>query len=202
MKGMGVNPFTTKIFIISGPSGSGKTTVIQELLRNEQVRNRICKTISYTTRRPRQGERDGEDYCFVSAGYFKKMIRRGFFLEWKRVLQNYYGTPRSYVAKARKERKHLLLCIDVKGALQVKDDRPKETVLIFIMPPSKTELRRRLKKRTTETPQEIRKRLSLAEKEIKMAKKYDYCIINDTLKSTVSLLEHIYIAEQYRRWTI
>lgn len=115
------------------------------------------------------------------------------------MLGNFYGTPKYFLSKAEQDKKHLLLCIDVKGALDIRKRYPTNAVLVFIVPPSEEELRHRLLHRTTESRQSLVERLNLARKEIKMAKKYDYCIINDTLKVSVAALEHICLAEEYRR---
>jgi len=155
------------------------------------MRALFLKTVSYTTRKKRHGEKEGRDYFFVAPAAFRRLIRRRFFLEWKKVLRHWYGTPRYFMAEARKQHKHLVLCIDVKGALQVKREHPSATVLIFILPPSLKELESRLLRRKSETAQTVRKRLQLAKREITIAKKYDYCIINSALGECVERLEAI-----------
>lgn len=187
--------FSSKIVIVSGPSGVGKTTIIRRLLQRRAMRTLFLKTVSYTTRKKRYGEKEGRDYFFVTPGTFRRLIRARFFLEWKRVLRHCYGTPRYFIAEAQKQHKHLVLCIDVKGALQVKRKHPFTTVLIFILPPSLKELENRLLRRKSETAQTVRKRLRLAKKEIPIAKKYDYCIINSTLRACVDALEAIMNAQ-------
>jgi len=193
------SPKQSKIFIVSGPSGSGKTTIIQKALKKRIFREKVLKTVSYTTRSKRRAEKEGKDYFFVTKGRFRALVKKGFFLEWMPVLQHSYGTPRAVVRRAQLQKKHLLLCIDVKGALQIRNEYPARAVLIFILPPSMRELEQRLRARTTETAQELRRRLSLARQEITVAKKYDYCIINDTLSEAVYALECILTAEDLRR---
>lgn len=188
-----------KIFIVSGPSGSGKTTIIRELLKKRNFERKFFKTVSYTTRPKRGTEKDGKDYYFVSPSRFQALVKRNFFLEWMPVFRHSYGTPRAAVRQAHRQQKSLLLCIDVKGALRVRQEYPGQAVLIFILPPSIKELEQRLRARTTETAQELQMRLRVARKEITVAKKYDYCIINDTLPEAVYALECILTAEELRR---
>lgn len=184
---------------MSGPSGSGKTTIIQELLKKRAIEQKFLRTVSYTTRPKRKSEKEGKDYCFVSESRFQSLVKKKFFLEWMPVLQYSYGTPRNVVRWAQHQHKNVLLCIDVKGALQVQKEYPGQAVLIFIMPPSMRVLEQRLRARTTETAHGLWLRLRLARKEITVAKKYDYCIINETLSEAVYALECILMAEEMRR---
>ena len=118
------------IFVISAPSGSGKTTAINHLLKKEK---NIVRSVSITTRSPRKGEKRTVDYCFLKKDKFRDRIKKGYFLEWERVLGNYYGTPKALVEDALKSGKDVILTIDVKGALKVKKATRKKAVLIFLI---------------------------------------------------------------------
>ncbi|MBI5149906.1 MAG: guanylate kinase [Candidatus Omnitrophica bacterium] len=179
-----------KIFILSGPSGSGKTTLYKNLLANQAVNRRLVKTISLTTRMPRLGERDGRDYFFVSRRMFQHKKKAGHFLECEEVFGNYYGTPRKQVADFLKAGKHVLLCIDVKGAKTVSRQFPR-AVKIFIKTPSLAVLRQRLANRGSEKEEALRARLATVHGELKEAKHYDYVIVNDRLSKATKQLAGI-----------
>ena len=142
------------IVVISGPSGSGKGTIVNELIKNEQY----ALSISATTRKPRIGEKEGIHYFFMSKEEFLEMINKEELVEWAEFCDNYYGTPKSYIEDKINKGKDVILEIEVQGALQVKKIYP-EAILIFIIPPSLTELKNRLLKRGTETSEIIEKRL-------------------------------------------
>jgi len=188
------------IFVISAPSGTGKTTLIHLLL--PYFPNMVF-SISYTTRLPRQGEKDGVDYFFVSRNQFEQMISQGEMLEWAEVHGNYYGTSIHFIREKINAGKDILLDIDVQGARQVKKQFP-QAVLIFIAPPSWEELESRLKKRSTDTAEEIKKRLTAARKEIKAAQEFDYIVINEFLNQALEELKGIIFAtkaDAKRRWS-
>lgn len=165
------------VLAISGPSGVGKGTLVNMLLeRNDD----IGLSVSCTTRVPRPGETEGLSYFFLSREEFLKRIEEGDFLEYDEHFNNFYGTPKSYVLKTLEE-KSVILEIDVHGVFKAKESLP-ETVTLFIAPPSKEEVIARLKKRASETDEQIALRLSRMEYESARAKDYDYVVINDDLE--------------------
>ncbi|WP_286952961.1 MULTISPECIES: guanylate kinase [Aminobacterium] len=166
-----------KLFVISGPSGAGKGTVRKALF--EQMPD-LVYSISCTTRQPRDGERDGVDYRFLSEEEFKKLVEEKKFLEWAVVHEHLYGTLKSDVEKVLEAGVDVVLEIDVQGALQVKNAFD-DSVLIFIMPPSKEELERRLRNRGTEEEDTVQLRLSNALKEMEKMHMYDYVVVNDSV---------------------
>ena len=175
------------ILVISGPSGCGKTTVCNELLQREK---NMAFSISCTTRKKRINEENAKDYFFISKKKFENLIEKNQFLEYAKVFDNYYGTLKNQVLRTNKT-KHILLDIDVQGALQVKKYCQEsiyfkeKTLFIFIMPPSMEELYRRLAKRKTDSEEEVKKRMNMAKKEITFSKHYDYSIINNYTTETV-----------------
>ena len=185
----------TNVFIISAPSGSGKSTLvnkIRELVPNLQF------SISYTTR-PRRGlERDGNEYYFVSREEFEAMIQRDEFLEHADVFGNYYGTARRFLRDAEEQGCDLLLDIDVQGAAQIKAKLP-EAVSIFILPPNRSELEQRLRRRSQDSESVIQRRLDEASREIENYGKYDYILVNDRLDDSVNALEAILLSERLQR---
>lgn len=182
-----------KIFVISAPSGSGKTTLCKELL-SLPLKN-LVRSVSSTTRSPRGKEREGKDYFFISPRDFKARKGKGAFLEWARVLDNFYGTPRAFVERCIKGGKDAILSIDVQGAMQVRR-KYSAAVLIFILPPSFKNLKSRLKKRSTENNKEILKRLNLARQEVAYLGRYNYVVVNDTIKKATEQLKAIILAER------
>jgi len=154
-------------------------------------------SVSVTTRPPRRGEVDGKDYHFVTRGEFEDMIERGEFLEHAVVYDNYYGTRRSAIEEALQAGKDIILDIDARGAFQVMEKKY-PAVYVYILPPSITELERRLRGRATDSEDVIRKRLSLAREEMGYAEKYDYVVINDKLQEAFEDLKAIILAERRR----
>jgi len=191
--------YTSKIFVVSGPSGSGKTTMIDAMMQDASVAQLFVRVVTATTRAPRPGESDGVQYHFLSRDEFKKREADGWFIETKEYSGNWYGTPKMYVEQAKTEGKNVLFCIEVDGAMRIKEAFPKETVLIFVYPPSREELRRRLGGRGTDSDEVIAKRLAIAERELVFAEKYDYGIVNEDLSVAVQDLVGIIRAERARR---
>lgn len=182
------------LFIVSGPSGCGKGTILAEVLKDE----RFYYSISATTRAPRPGEADGVNYHFLTKEKFEELIANDGMLEYASYCDNYYGTPLKPVEDMLNEGKHVILEIEVQGAINVMKKRP-DAVSVFILPPSMKELRRRLNKRGTETEDVIEKRLAQAEREIKMAAQYDYVMINGELELAVNDLLSIIRAQELKK---
>ncbi len=193
------NNFFFKIFVISGPSGSGKTTLLEKTFQDRCIREHFLKAITATTRLPRGREKDKQDYYFFSREAFLRKVKQGYFLETKKVFDNFYGSPRKFLSVARRQKKHLVLCLDVQGALDVRRRYPEESVLIFIFAPSRGALEKRLVGRTSEDITALKKRLRLAEKEVEYATKYDFWVINDLLPKATEELKGILQAEGLRR---
>ena len=185
----------TTVFIISAPSGSGKSTLVNVVRRTIPD---LQFSISYTTRTPRGAEKDGCEYFFISREQFEEMTRNQEFLEHADVFGNYYGTAKSFLNKAESANKDLLLDIDVQGAEQIKRKLP-EAISIFIMPPNRAELERRLRERSQDSEPVIQKRLKAAGREIENYRKYDYILVNDRLEDSVSTLEAILLSERLKR---
>ena len=170
-----------KLIIITGPSGVGKGTVVKELLdRNKD----IWLSISATTRNPRIGEKDGENYYFISDEKFKDMIDKKEFLEWAQFAGNYYGTPLSTVNEKIEKGFIVLLEIEVEGAKQIKEKFP-EALSIFLLPPSKAELEKRIRNRGTEKEEAIDRRLTRADYEIASSDEFDFVLTNHDVDETV-----------------
>lgn len=164
------------LIILSGPSGVGKGTVRQELFKDESLN--LAYSISMTTRKPRPGEKEGQDYFFVSEEEFQSHIQKGELLEYAHFVGNYYGTPRFYVEKLLSEGKNVVLEIEVQGALQVMAKCP-HALTIFLVPPSLEELERRIRGRRTEDEAVVQERLAKARKEIATKDEYKYVVEND-----------------------
>lgn len=182
------------LLVVSGPSGTGKGTLCERLLRSDPS---IAFSVSATTRRPREGEIDGVHYRFVSEEQFDEMLAQDAFLEHATVHGHRYGTPRDQVGKAIEAGRNILLDIDPQGALSVMQAKP-DTVSVFILPPSYSALRQRLRTRNTDDPEEILKRLANAYGEVRLLKHYAYAIVNDQLDQAFALLSAIILAEKQR----
>ena len=183
---MSVNKKSSNLVIISGPSGSGKTSICNELTKNPKVK----QSISYTTRKPRNDETDGVDYCFVEKSEFEKLIKEDKFIEHAEYCGHLYGTPIGPIREVADANRIFLLAIDVKGAMQVMKKRP-NAVYIFINAPDDETLKQRLSSRLTEDNEIINKRFKAAKEEMEAGKYYDYCVINDRLDETVKEIEGI-----------
>ena len=175
------------LIVLSGPSGVGKGSVLDEL---EKLGITFLRSVSATTRGPREGEKDGVSYYFLKREQFQKMLDEDAFLEHAEYAGECYGTPEAPVDRALAENRNVLLEIDVQGAMQVRRKRP-DAVLVFLLPPSLEELERRLRNRGTETEEKIQKRLAAAGKECEMSDKYDYRIINDERERAAAELAEI-----------
>lgn len=176
-----------KLYVVSAPSGCGKGTILSEVLKNN---DNLFYSVSATTRCPRDGEEDGINYYFLSVEDFKKEIENGGMLEYAQFCDNYYGTPKQKVLDKLNKGIDVILEIETNGAMQIKKAMS-EAILIFILPPSVSELRRRLNKRGTEKQDIIDKRVNEAEAEIKKACEYDYIMINDELEKAIEDFEAI-----------
>ena len=162
------------LMVVSGPSGVGKGTLVKTMIKR---REDVVESVSCTTRAPREGEVNGREYFFLSKEEFARGIEEGDFLEYDEHFGNYYGTPKSFVKETLKT-KSVIMEIDVVGGFLAKKEFP-ECILIFVAPPSVEELKRRLIGRNTESEEQIEKRLSRLDYEMKESEKYDYVLIND-----------------------
>ncbi|WP_456078653.1 guanylate kinase [Mogibacterium diversum] len=183
-----------RLFVISGPSGAGKGTICKKLLESVD----ISISTSMTTRAPRPGEIDGKDYYFVTVDEFEEKIANGGMLEYARVFDNIYGTPKDMVIKQLERGRDVILEIDVQGGLQIKKKMPEQAVLVFVLPPDLATLRQRIIDRGTETEEVIDKRFNEAINEIKLIGEYDYYVVNDELDDAVYDLKAIIMAERRR----
>jgi guanylate kinase len=192
------------LIIISAPSGGGKTTLCEALLKENP--NTVVRAITCTTRAPRPGEKDGVDYYFLDAADFLKRVQAGNFLEHATVHGNSYGTLKSEVLNKLRQGKDVLLNIDVQGAASIRakaesdDDIREALVTIFLAPPSLTILEERLKKRDSDSPANIQKRLSVARHEIGHWKNFDYLIVSGTVQDDLSKVTGIITAEKLRQF--
>jgi guanylate kinase len=182
------------LFVISAPSGAGKTSLCKEII---DFFPELRHSVSYTTRPPRLGETDGEDYHFISRETFSAMAAEGAFAEWAEVHGNCYGTAISTLESCRAAGRDVLLDIDCQGAAELKKSR-QQGVFIFILPPSFDELRRRLRGRNTDAPEIIERRIANARGEIQEAVWYDYLVINEEFPIALEQLKAIIIAERCR----
>ena len=182
----------SRLFVISAPSGCGKTTLCNSLLKDDLG---LAKSVSMTTRPPRKGEKDGVDYRFVSEKRFRDIARENGFLEYENNFGHMYGTPKKFVEDNLKKGTSVLLSIDVKGAMSIRKAHPKDSVLIFLLPPTIAALKRRLCSRRSEDRRSISRRLGLAREEISYKDKYDYRVVNDNLGRAHKKLKAVIISE-------
>lgn len=183
------------LIILSAPSGTGKTTILKQVMA--RVGN-LAFSVSHTTRKPRKGEVDGKDYCFVSRAGFEKMIAAGAFLEWAEVHDNYYGTALEPLRSQLELGNDIVLDIDVQGAAIIRAEKRLPAVHVFITPPDLHELERRLRGRGTEDEATVVKRLRNAAEEMKACTAYDYVIVNDLVEHAAEVLCSIIYAERAR----
>ncbi|HKS81524.1 MAG TPA: guanylate kinase [Candidatus Acidoferrales bacterium] len=182
------------VLIVSGPSGSGKSTLVRKIL---QLPGTLL-SVSCTTRAPRRTESDGKWYNFVSEEEFQQMVARGEFLEYAQVFgKNWYGTPRKWLDEAAAQKKDLVLEIDVQGALQVKQKLP-GAVAIFVLPPSRAELERRIRARGQDSDDEINRRLERARQEMLSYSSYDFAVINDDLERATQEVQAVALGSRCR----
>lgn len=184
-----------QLFIISAPSGAGKTTILRQVMADLPG---LAFSISHTTRAPRAGEVDGRDYHFITRQTFERLRAAGDFLEWAEVHNNLYGTSRSAVAGQLATGIDVILDIDVQGARQIRGIPSLAAISLFILPPSLTELEKRLSGRGTDTVEVIRLRLENALREISECGDYDHRIINDSLKEAVEMVKAVILAARSR----
>jgi guanylate kinase len=183
-----------QLFVVSAPSGTGKTTLAERLV---QVVPDLMLSRSFTSRSPRAGEADGVDYDFISRERFEMMIGAGEFLEYADVFGNFYGTSAAATETVLAGGCDLMLVIDVQGARQVRA-RAAESVGIFVLPPSFAILEDRLRKRSKDSEDDIRRRLAVARSEVGAVADYDYVVVNDEIESAVGRLKAVVEAERVR----
>jgi len=183
-----------QLIVISGFAGTGKGTLVK-LLTSRYEKDYIL-SVSATTRQPRSGEREGIEYFFKTVDEFEEMIRNDELLEYAKFVDNYYGTPASFVKEWREAGRNVILEIEIQGALKIKE-KYEDTVLIFVVPPSAEELKARLIKRGTETEEVIDKRLKRAGEESEGIEKYDYVLVNDDLETCVEELHQVICASAH-----
>ena len=179
--------------ILSSPSGAGKTTLAKKILKNNK---NIELSISYTTRKKRSLEKNNKDYNFISEEKFKKLKEKKYFLEWAKVFNNYYGTSLTKVQKINNKGKDVLFDIDWQGSRKIKKKLGKDVVSIFILPPSKKELIKRLKKRAQDPDHIVKQRLSFYKMELSHWKEYKYVLVNKSLNETVKKINSIIETER------
>jgi len=179
------------IYVVSGPSGCGKSTLVRMVMREVED---LAFSVSHTTRKKRETEKDGEDYYFVSKDEFQELIDGSLFIEWAVVHGHHYGTSRREIER-KTIQKSLLLDIDVQGAQQVKE-KHKKAIFIFVLPPRYQELKKRLESRGEDSAQTIKKRLEMAKREIRSYPMFDYIIINDKLEDAAEELKSIVISQR------
>lgn len=182
------------LVVISGPSGTGKGTVLKLV---QEINPNIRMSVSVTTRKPRKGEIDGQNYSFISVEEFKYMIENDELVEWVEYCGNFYGTPKKHIEDSTKKGFDVIFEIEVEGALNVKN-KFADAISIFILPPSFSELRRRIEKRGTDSQNSIDKRLGRAIKEFDFVYQYDYLVINDNVENAVKDINDILHTEKLR----
>ena len=184
------------MFVLSSPSGAGKTTISRMLLK---VDNDIALSVSATTRPPRPGEVDGRHYHFVTDDAFDRMVAEDAFYEWAHVFGHRYGTPKGHIREGLKRGRDVLFDIDWQGTQQLYQKDQQDVVSVFILPPSLTELRRRLESRAADAPEVIDARMERARAEISHWAEYDYVVINDDVDQCFDKVREILEAERMRR---
>lgn len=179
----------SKLLIFTAPSGAGKTTITRHLLEKF---NFLAFSVSATTRAPREHEKEGRDYYFMSPEEFKQLIKKKAFVEWEEVYEDqFYGTLKKEVTRLWKLGKHILFDVDVKGAKKIKKVYGDQALAVFINPPSEEVLVERLKKRKTEDEKSLKKRIKKATKELKYVNKFDAILVNDVLETALKEAEEV-----------
>ncbi|MFY0614838.1 MAG: guanylate kinase [Hyphomicrobiaceae bacterium] len=184
------------LLVLSSPSGAGKTTMASRLLASDSS---IALSVSLTTRAPRANEIDGQDYFFVDEAEFQARRQAGDLLEWARVFNHFYGTPKAPVEAALAAGQDLLFDIDWQGAQQIAESMAQDLVRVFVLPPSGPVLEERLRARAQDSDQVVADRMSRAADEISHWAEYDYVIVNDDLEASSLALQSILIAERHNR---
>ena len=181
------------LFVVSAPSGCGKGTILAQILKDEK----FYYSVSATTRKPREGEEDGVNYHFLARQEFEKLISENAFLEYAEYCDNYYGTLKAPIEEHRNQGKHVILEIEVQGAMQIRKLCP-DAKFIFIAPPSLEVVRQRLESRGTEDTETINKRIQQAKEELHFLNQYDYCIVNDVLSEAIADFKSVVRAEELK----
>ena len=181
------------LFVVSAPSGCGKGTILAQILKDEK----FYYSVSATTRKPREGEEDGVNYHFLARQEFEKLISENAFLEHAEYCDNYYGTLKAPIEEHRNQGKHVILEIEVQGAMQIRKLCP-DAKFIFIAPPSLEVVRQRLESRGTEDTETIDKRIQQAQEELHFLNQYDYCIVNDVLSEAIADFKSVVRAEELK----
>ena len=184
------------MLVLSSPSGAGKTTIARKLLEQDLG---IEMSVSHSTRKMRKGERDGQDYHFVSHDTFTKMRDHGEFLEWAVVFDNYYGTTRKPVEEALVAGRDVLFDVDWQGAASLRDEARDDVVTVFILPPTAADLEQRLNVRAQDPPEIVRRRMLGASNEIQHWTEYDYVVVNYDIDRSVAAIRAVLTAERLRR---
>jgi len=181
--------FKGKLIIVTAPSGAGKTTIVRYLLKTFP---QLAFSVSATSRQRRANEEEGRDYYFLPPGRFQELVAEGAFLEWQEVYHNqFYGTLLSEVERLWGEGRHIVFDIDVKGALNLKNQFPDRTLSVFIRPPSREALTERLVRRKTESQEQLEKRIRKAEEELAFENHFDVVLVNDVLERALREAEQI-----------
>jgi guanylate kinase len=184
------------MLVLSSPSGAGKSTIARALLARDP---NLSMSVSMTTRTPRPGEVDGQDYIFVSETTYRSMVATDGFLEHAKVFDNHYGTPRAPVEAAMAAGRDVLFDVDWQGTQQLRQNARADLVSVFILPPSRTELERRLRSRAQDPDEVVRRRMAKAADEMSHWAEYDYVVVNACIDETVAGVEAILAAERLRR---
>lgn len=183
------------LLVLSSPSGAGKTSITRALIARE---SNLVLSVSVTTRKPRKGEVDGVDYHFIDEASFINMKEKNQLLEWAKVFDNYYGTPRQSVEQELQQGRDVLFDIDWQGTQQLHEKMSKDVVRIFILPPSRDELLTRLKKRAQDEMAVVERRMKDSAREMAHFQEYEYCIVNDNLENCIAQVQSILHAERQK----
>jgi guanylate kinase len=180
--------------VVCGPSGVGKGTILKLVKERDE---KLRFSVSVTTRKPRDGEIEGQNYFYISVDEFKEMIKNDELIEWVEYCGNYYGTPKKYIEDSIKDGYNIILELEVEGAANIKNKYP-DSLSVFIVPPSYNDLKRRIEGRGTENIEVIEKRLDRAKEEVKFINNFDYVIVNDNIENTANNLNNILSVEKFK----